>query len=79
MLRRSHFTVMLNWIYEYNRNQTIDEVIGFLYSTSFASRRLLGERAEEFARELRRRLLDLEQSGTFSERIVVTALLTARA
>lgn len=79
VLGRSRFTVMPSWIYEYNRNQTIDEVIGFLYSTSFASRRLLGDRAGEFEPELRRRLLDLEPSGTFSERIVVTALLSARA
>ena len=62
----------------YPRDQTIDEVIGALYSTSFAAKRLFGDRVDDFESELRKRLYELEPSGTFSVRVGVTALLAAR-
>ncbi len=78
VLRRSRFTVLPAWAFEYPRDQTIDEVIGALYSTSFAAKRLFGDRVDDFESELRKRLYELEPSGTFSVRVVVTALLAAR-
>lgn len=49
--------------------RTLDEVIGHLYSLSYASRRALGPRVDEFEDQLRRRLLDQEPSGQFAEDI----------
>ena len=42
---------------------TIDSMIGNLYSTSFCSRRLLGDRVEAFERDLRSAILAVEPSG----------------
>jgi hypothetical protein len=38
-------------------------MLGNLYSTSFCSRRLLGDRVEEFERHLRAAVLAVEPSG----------------
>ena len=45
---------------------TLDEVVGYLYSTSFANRSILGERVEAFEAELRSTLLALEPTGRFA-------------
>jgi len=53
--------------YPYTTERNIDEIIGFLYSTSYASKRLFGDRADEFEQELRQELLKLVPSGKFVE------------
>lgn len=53
--------------YPYTTERTIDEIIGFLYSTSYASKRLFGDRAGEFEQELQQELLKLVPSGRFVE------------
>ncbi|MBM3261694.1 class I SAM-dependent methyltransferase [Candidatus Kaiserbacteria bacterium] len=53
--------------YPYTTERNIDEILGFLYSTSYASKRLFGERADEFEQELRTELLTLVPSGKFVE------------
>ena len=58
--------------------RTIDDVIGFLYSTSFASRRLFGDRIDKFDNELRRELLAVSPSGKFSANSDCTSILYAR-
>ena len=45
---------------------TLDEVVGYLYSTSFANREILGERVDAFEVDLRSALLELEPSGNFA-------------
>ncbi len=47
----------------------VDSIIGFLYSTSFCSRSLLGENAPRFEEDLRRTLLKVEPSGRFLEEV----------
>ncbi len=54
---------------------TVDTILGYLYSTSFCSRRLLGDRLGEFEDEMRRALLALNPQGTFTEGIPVQTLL----
>ncbi|MBU6321217.1 MAG: class I SAM-dependent methyltransferase [Patescibacteria group bacterium] len=53
--------------YPYETERTIDEIVGFLYSTSYATKRLFGDRADEFEQELRSELLRLVPSGKFIE------------
>ena len=48
---------------------TLDTFIGYLYSTSFAAHRVLGERAADFEADLRCTLLDLEPDGRYRERL----------
>ncbi len=53
--------------YEYTTERTIDEIIGFLWSTSYAGKRQFGDRVEEFEQELREELLKLVPSNKFIE------------
>jgi hypothetical protein len=53
--------------YPYVTERTIDEIVGFLYSTSYASKRLFGSRADEFEQELRHELIKLVPSNKFIE------------
>ncbi len=46
-----------------------DSIVGYLFSTSFASKALLGERAVGFERDLRSRLLELAPDGRFTDEI----------
>ncbi|MEX1022614.1 MAG: class I SAM-dependent methyltransferase [Dehalococcoidia bacterium] len=50
---------------EFAVDYDLDGVVGLLYSTSFANRRILGDRVEAFERELREALLALEPSGRY--------------
>jgi ubiquinone/menaquinone biosynthesis C-methylase UbiE len=59
----------------YDRAWTLEGIKGYLYSTSFASRRLFGDRADEFERELERTLLELNPGGEFRETARLTVIL----
>ena len=47
----------------------VETLTGFMYSTSILSHEALGRNAEAFARDLRKRLLDVEPEGVFRETI----------
>lgn len=53
--------------YEYTTERTIDEIVGFLWSTSYAGKRQFGDRVDEFEQELREELLKLVPSNKFIE------------
>jgi len=59
----------------YEVTRTADEIVGFQFSTSYASRRLLGENADRFADDLKRALLEINPSGRFTEQRVATVLV----
>ncbi len=59
----------------YRRTWTLDEIVGYLYSTSSHSVPVLGDRKEPFEAELRERLLAVEPSGVFTERVTVQLIL----
>lgn len=54
---------------------TLDQILGYLRSTSFASSAVLGERAEEFEAALSARLLELNPAGAFTELLPFYALI----
>jgi SAM-dependent methyltransferase len=62
-LKRSRFTDLTCWAESFDITWTIDSMIGNLYSMSFCSRRLLGNRVEAFERDLRAAILDVEPTG----------------
>lgn len=74
IIRESPFKEYHEWEHEYVRTWTIDSIIGFLYSTSFAAPHLFGPRKEDFEKELTSALLTLEPSGMFPEDASVEAL-----
>lgn len=66
---RSRFTDMTRGEERWSRVIDVDTVVGELYSTSFANRALLGERAQAFEADLRRALLTLAPSGQFVQHL----------
>ena len=62
-LERSRFTGLSYFSESFDITWTIDSMIGNLYSMSFCSRRLLGDRVEAFERDLRAAILAVEPSG----------------
>lgn len=72
-LRQSAYSEVTNLSVEVERTWTRDSLVGWAYSTSFASRERLGARQVEFERELRSRLKPL-----YVERVPVDALLGRR-
>ncbi len=51
------------WVVE--RIWTCDSIVGFMFSTSIASRRVLGDKASRFEADLREALLEAEPSDRF--------------
>jgi len=52
---------------EHTGVRDFDSVLGFLYSTSFCNKSLLGDKVPRFEEDLRRSLLHVEPSGRFAE------------
>lgn len=53
----------------------LNSFIGYLFSTSFASREVLGDMAQEFEADMRRTLLEHDSSGCYREKIVFYCIL----
>jgi ubiquinone/menaquinone biosynthesis C-methylase UbiE len=62
-LNRSRFTDLTYYAESFEVTWTIDSMIGNLYSMSFCSRRLLGDRVDAFERDLRAAILAAEPTG----------------
>jgi ubiquinone/menaquinone biosynthesis C-methylase UbiE len=52
--------------------RTVEDIIGYLYSTSFSKAELFGEKVNEFQEELTEELLCLNPEGIFEEKMDVT-------
>jgi SAM-dependent methyltransferase len=57
---------------------TINQIVGHLYSTSFASKNVLGVRAPAFEQDVRQRLMHLRPDGQFEKAVVHTVILAER-
>ena len=58
--------------------RTLDEVVGLVYSMSFASPALFGDLKEEFEAELRAELIALSPSGVFEKKEQYYAIFARR-
>lgn len=67
ILRRSPFSAFEERQHSVPRRQTLDEVIGRLYSTSFANPAVLGDAREAFEHDLREALLGVNPNGIFEK------------
>ncbi len=78
LLEESPFGGYDEWTHDYELTWTLDETIGYLYSTSFASRDMFGDRVEAFEKELTAKLLAVEPSGIFREQVQVQVLTSKK-
>ena len=58
---------------------TVEQLTGFMYSTSVFSQDALGSNVQAFERDLRARLLDVEPEGVFREEIDFSYTLASKA
>lgn len=57
---------------------SIDQLVGYLFSTSYASKSLLGKQAHDFEQTARQRLLSIQPDGCFEKTIEYTVILAER-
>jgi SAM-dependent methyltransferase len=74
VLKRTRFDSIRTFDVVAEYDWTMDDILGYLYSTSFSSKRVLGERVEAFEKDLRHALAPLSEDGMFKERIGFTAI-----
>ncbi|GBF06646.1 methyltransferase type 12 [Deinococcus aerius] len=68
-LSRSRLVDVTAGEHRWSREVEVDTIVGELFSTSFASRALLGEHADAFEADVRRSLLALDPSGRFVQQL----------
>jgi ubiquinone/menaquinone biosynthesis C-methylase UbiE len=75
-LRRSRFTGVIEHNEQFDFEWTVDSIIGNLYSMSFCTRRILGDRTQAFERDVRAAILAVEPSGILrGERVEFFAVM----
>jgi ubiquinone/menaquinone biosynthesis C-methylase UbiE len=62
----------------YEQLWTLDSIIGNLYSTSYGTKRFLGENVNLFEKHLKEELLTLDNSGVFREQIKLSIKLAIK-
>ena len=75
-LARSRFVGVEIGEHRWERPVAVGTILGELYSTSFANRALLGDRADAFEADLRRSLLALDPAGQFVQHLRTDYLLS---
>ncbi|ULN32754.1 hypothetical protein [Mycolicibacterium smegmatis] len=78
VLVKSAFRQMVRRVYEFERAWTVEQAIGYLYSTSLPLRRLLGDRRTAFEDEVTETLLTIDPSGRFIEPVTLEVLIATR-
>ena len=78
ILARSPFARVEPYQLSYRRAATVDEIVGYLYSTSYCSPAVLGASREGFEADLRRTLQELNPAGVFVEEVELGAWLAWR-
>jgi len=58
--------------------RNFETILGFLYSSSYVNKRLLGDKTETFEKELREEMLKIEPSGVFVEEWTITTYLVKK-
>jgi len=75
IIDRSPFGPCRRHVLNYWNTWTIEQIIGTLYSSSFCSPPLLGDRKDAFEKDLRRSLLNLDPTGRFTADVSVDVLM----
>jgi ubiquinone/menaquinone biosynthesis C-methylase UbiE len=74
-LKDSKFSKYEEVSYAIERNWSLDEIIGYMYSTSLASPPVLGDKKDAFEADLRERLLEIEPAGRFREPVKTNIMM----
>jgi ubiquinone/menaquinone biosynthesis C-methylase UbiE len=78
VLANSPFSQVNRQVYEFLRPWTIEQAIGYLYSTSLPLRRLLGDRRTAFEEAATTTLLAIGPTGHFTEPVALEVLTATK-
>ncbi|MBH0777812.1 class I SAM-dependent methyltransferase [Nocardia bovistercoris] len=78
ILARSAFRQVQQRAYQFTRTWTIEQAIGYLYSTSMPLRRLLGDSRSAFEQEVTDTLLAIDPAGQFTEPVTLEVLTATK-
>jgi len=78
VLASAGFTIVGEFDFATPHEWTVEQLTGFMYSTSFLSQDALGPNVLTFERDLRARLLDVEPEGIFREEIDFSYTLASK-
>jgi trans-aconitate methyltransferase len=67
IMRESPFNEVEEFVIPVTRTWTVESILGYLYSTSFAAPHLFGDRLEEFEQAIRTSLAQFSDTGTYLE------------
>lgn len=79
VLDKSPLHSLERWIHSYRLPSTIENTIGFLHSTSYAARRLLGNDVDAFDDQIRRQIASILGKEDFDVSITTTALCARKS
>lgn len=79
VLASAGFTIVGAFDFATPHEWTIEQLTGFIYSTSVLSKGALGPNVPAFERDLRARLLDVEPTGLFREEIGFSYTLASKS
>jgi ubiquinone/menaquinone biosynthesis C-methylase UbiE len=77
-LKESEFGNYEEAHYSIERSWSIDEIIGYMYSTSLASPPVLGEKKDAFEADLREQLLKIEPTGCYKEPVEIVVNIVCK-
>jgi len=75
VISNSKFEVEVHTLPTYEINWTIESILGNLYSTSYGARRFLGNKIEEFEKEVKESLSEFSTTGELRETVIVSVKL----
>ena len=65
-------------VYEFDRPWTLEQAIGYLYSTSLPLRQLLGDQRTDFEKAIISALLAIDPNGQFAEPVTLEVFAATR-
>jgi hypothetical protein len=78
ILARSPFAHVHRLVYEFDRPWTLEQAVGYLYSTSLPLRQLLGDQRTDFAKAITSALLAIDPNGQFAEPVTLVVFAATR-
>ncbi|MFJ8064597.1 class I SAM-dependent methyltransferase [Psychrobacillus sp. NPDC096426] len=79
IIANSKFDLEIHEIPTYEQVWTLDTIMGNLYSTSYGTKRFLGENVQSFEKHLKEELLALDNTGIYKEPINVSVKLALKS
>lgn len=75
VIAKSRFARQERFEFTFPKDWTVDSYLGYIYSTAFGLPSFFGENRDNFEKNLRASLLEVEPSGTFTEQLSASALV----